>query len=278
LNSKIIFICAVGLLFYAGCSKSKESDIYLAEVEGEKLTFKDIASRFDTTSMKSKKKLQDYVNHWINTSVLYKEADNSDIVDSDEYKELLNEAKKEIAVNLLLKKEVYEKKIDIAYSEIQNYYYQHRNEFFLGSDVVNISYATFINEPSALGFRQSVIDGKSWSTAVTDYIKTHAQNLVVAHEDSTFFKQSELYPPDIWKSIVPLKLNELSKPLRVFDGFMVVKLNCYQKAGEIGSLEFAKSDIVERLTVERKRQIYMNYLKSLHEKYKSENYYNYSNK
>ena len=268
----------IGLLLYSGCSKDKEGDIFLAKVEGEKLTYHEVASRFDTTSIKSRKKLQDYINNWINTSVLYKEAENTDIIDSDEYKEILNEAKKEIAVNLLLKKEVYDKKINVEYSEILNYYNQHRNEFFLGSDVVNICYATFINESSALNFRQSVNDSRGWKSAVSGFIKSHAQELVVAHEDSTFFKQSELYPPDIWKSIIPLKYGELSKPLRVFDGFMIVKLNSYQKAGEIGSLEFAKSDIVERLTVEKKRQIYLSFLKSLNEKYKSENYYEYSNK
>jgi hypothetical protein len=265
-------------MLYNGCSKNKEGEIYLAKVENDKLTFGELASRFDTTNIKSKQKLKDFINHWINTTVLYKEAENSDIVDSKEYEEMLNEAKKEIAVNLLLKKEVYERKVTADYSEILYYYNQHRNEFFLGSDVINICYVTFVDEASASNFRKSVVEDNNWKTVVTNYIKFHAQSLVVAHEDSVFFKQSDLYPPDIWKSITPLKIGELSKPLRVFDGIMIVKLNSYQKAGEIGSLAYAKSDIVERITVEKKRLIYLNYLKALHEKYKPENYYEYSNK
>ena len=273
--NKIIFYLAFGIIWFAGCSNNSENDAPLARVDDEKLTYKELASRFDTTSMKSKKKLQDYLNHWINTTTLYKEAENSDITDSDEYEELLKEAKKEIAVNLLLKREVYDKKITVDDSEVLSYYYQHRNEFFLGSDVINISHATFVNESSALEFRNNVLsDGKDWKNALNEYIKSHAQDLVVSHEDSAFFKQqSELYPPDIWKSVVPLGINELSRPLRVFDGFMIVKLNSFQKAGDIGNLEFAKSEIFERIIVEKKRQLYLNYLKSLRDKYKTENYY-----
>lgn len=278
MNIKIFFTSVVLVLLLTGCSKSKQTDLYLAEVDNEKLTYSELASRFDTTSLKSKQKLKDYINHWLNTSVLYKEAEKTDLTDSEEYEELLNEAKKEIAVNLLLKKEVYDKKVDIKNSEILNYYNQHRNEFFLGGDLINICYAVFSNEAGASSFQKSYSSGINWSSTVNSFIKAHAQDLVVAYKDSTFFKQSELYPPDIWKSIIPLRIGELSKPLRVFDGIMIVKMNSYQKAGDIGSLEFAKSDIVERITVDKKRQIYLNYLKSLHQKYKSENYYEYSNK
>jgi len=268
---------ALTVIILSGCSKNGEGEVFLAKAGDEKLSSKELNSRFDTTSIKSKQKLKDYINHWLNTSVLYKEAENNDIVDSEEYEDLLNQAGKEIAVNLLLKREIYDKKVDIENSEIAAYYDRLRNEFFLGSDVVNICYATFIDEESASNF-QKRYSGNPWKEAVSNFITAHAQDLVVTYQDSTFFKKSELYPPDIWKSIVPLRIGELSRPLRVFDGFMIVKLNSFQSAGEIGSLAYAREDIIERIMVEKKRQLYLNYLNSLHQKYKSENYYEYSNK
>lgn len=274
---KLLFIFFGGL-FFISCSKKDSNDTVIARVEGDELTYNDITSRFDTASIRSKQKINDFITHWINTTLIYKEAENSDIIDSDEYKELVEEAKKEIAVNLLLKKEVNDKQVNINEEEIESYYNQHRNEFYLPNDIVSICFAVFSNELAANEFRTKYDNNISWNLLVENFIKSHAQDLVINFQDTTFFKQTDLYPPDIWRSIIQLKVGELSKPLSVFDGYMVVKLNSYQKAGEQGSLEYAKSDIKERLTVEKKRQLYNNFLKNLYKKYKSENLYELSNK
>jgi len=277
LKIKILPLLAFVSLLCLHCSKTSEGNIPLAKADGDELTMNDITSRFDTTSSKSKQKLKDYINHWLNTTVLYKEAIDRDITGSEEYEDMLNQAKREIAVNLLLKDEIYGKHIEITDGEIEEYYQRHRNEFFLGNDVVNFSFATFINESSASEFRK-LYAGGSWKEAVKDFIDSHAQDLVVTHQDSAYYKQTEIYPPDIWKSIIPLRVGELSLPLQVFDGIMIVKMNSYQRAGEIGSIDYAKSEILERLTVDKKRYLYLNFLKTLHQKFKSENYYEYSNK
>ena len=265
------------LILLTGCSKDKTPNPVLAKVDDEELLYNYVFDRLDTASIKSKEKVNEFINHWINTSILYKEAKERDILDSDEYKELIEEAKKEIAINLLLKKEVYDKKVNINDDEIKSYYENHRTEFYLPNDVVSICFAVFKSENAANEFRSSY-DKSNWIYAVENFIKYHAQNLLVSYQDTTFFKQSELYPPDLWKSIIQLNVGELSKPLKVFDGYMIVKLNKYQKAGEVGSIEFAKNDITERLIVEKKRQLYNNYLKSLSNKYKTENFYELSNK
>ena len=273
----LLFLSLYLLLLLTGCSKDKTPNPVLAKVDDEELLYNYVFDRVDTVSIKSKEKVNEFINHWINTSILYKEAKERDILDSDEYKELLEEAKKEIAINLLLKKEVYNKKVNINFEEISSYYENHRNEFYLPNDIVSICFAVFKSEDAANEFRNNY-NKSNWNYAVENFVRSHAQNLIVSYQDTTFFKQSELYPPDLWKSIIQLNQGDLSKPLKVFDGYMVVKLNRYQKAGEIGSIEFAKNDIIERLIVDKKRQLYNDYLKSLSNKYKTENFYELSNK
>jgi hypothetical protein len=269
-----IFFPAFIFFVFCGCSNNKGETV-LAKAAGKKLTYSELSNRFDTTSVKSRERLNDAINHWINLSVLYEEA-KDDITSSDEYKTMLEHAKQDIAVNLLLKQEIYDKEIHINEAEITNYYNRHTAEYFLSSEIVNISYAIFISETVAMNFLQTISEKNRWIKEIESFIKSHAQELVTAYEDSVFFFFFELYPPDVWKAATALQVSEISKPVRTFDGYIVVKLNSYQKAGEIGSKIFAREDVIERLTVEKRKELYMEYLNLLRTKYGTENYFEIS--
>ena len=271
-----IFFAIFVFCFSVGCSTDKKNEVVLAKAAGNKLTYADIPASFDTTSIKSREKVNDFINHWINVSVLYEEAKDAGITNLDEYKNMVEQAKKDIAVNLLMKEEIYDKKININSNEILNYYNRYKNEYFLNSDIVNISYVLFVSENAATNFLQEISDKNKWLKEIETFIKAHAQELVTGYEDSIFFKRNELYPPDVWRSITSMAISEVSRPIKTLDGYMVAKLNSYQKEGEIGNLPYAKDDIIERLTVEKKKELYLKYLKSLHTKYRTENYFELS--
>ena len=245
----------------------------LAKAAGKKLTYSELSIHVDTTSVKSRERVNGFINNWINVSILFEEAKEADVTSSDEYKIMVEQARQDIAVNLLLKQEIYDKEIYISNADIQNYYNRHKNEYFLSIDVVNISYVVFVSENVAMNFLQVISEKNRWIKEVESFIVSNAQTLVVSYEDSVFFKRSELYPPDVWKATTALQIGEVSRPIRTFDGYMVVKLNNYQRAGEIGDILYARGDIIERLTVDKKKELYMNYLRSLHTKYRVENYF-----
>jgi hypothetical protein len=275
---KFIYISFVTFIFYfsLGCSKDSRNEIVLAKTAGKKLTYSELSARVDTTSVRSRERVNDFINNWINVSILFEEAKEADVTGSDEYKTMIEQARQDIAVNLLLKQEVYDKDIYISNAEIQNYYNRHRNEYFLSIDIVNISYVVFVNENIAVNFLQGISEKNRLIKEVESFITSNAQTLVIAYKDSVFFKRSELYPPDVWKATTALQIGEISRPIRTFDGYMIIKLNSYQKAGEIGSLLYAKDDIIERLTIDKKKELYMNYLRSLRTKYRTENYFEIS--
>jgi len=272
-----IFIVTFIFCFSFGCSSDTKDEIVLARAAGNKLTSSEVPFHVDTTSEQSRGKLNDFINHWINISILYEEAKGSHITGSNDYKMMVEQAKRDIAVNMLLQEEIYNKEISISSAEILNYYNRYKNEYLLTTDVVNISYALFVNESAALNFSQIISKKNKWVTEIENFISSHAQELVNAYEDSLFFKRSELYPPDVWKAATALDINEISKPIRTFDGYMIVKLNSYQKAGEIGNLSYAREDIIERLTMDKKKELYMKYLNTLYSKYRTEKYFDISN-
>jgi hypothetical protein len=261
----ILFLCLCSFF----CDNKKEIPVYVARVDDKYLSFEEIKQTFDTNLIRSKTKLQEYINQWVNTNLLYKEAQNRDITASDEYKSLVEKAKMEIAANLLLENEVYNAKIDISEDEILEYYKYHKDEFLLGRDIVNISYIIFSELNIGEDFKKNV-NSNNWKIMVERYKFNLYAKYYIADEDSAIFKQNELSPVDIWRMADQMQPNQISGPIKVIDGYIILKLNDSQKAGEIGNLNYASSEIVERLTIDKKRKRYLDFLHDLQRKYHPE--------
>ena len=87
---------------------------------------------------------------------------------------------------------------------------------------------------------------------------------------TVIYKTAEVSPIDIWKNAVKMEPGQISAPFKVLNGYMVLKLNFKQKAGEIGNMNYARNDIKERLNIEKKRKSYLDFLRDLQTKYHPE--------
>jgi hypothetical protein len=262
-----ILILASFLNFF--CDGKKDEPLYLAKVSGDYLSLEDLKGRFDTNSIKTKSKVQDYINQWVNQNLLFKEAIERGVTKSQEFNDLVKESSKAIAINILLENELYSKPVEITQIEVQDYYNNHRDEFILGNEIVNISCVVFSGIEAAREFKAAV-KTNNWISAVTLFKKNAFSNTIISIDDSAFFKSSELSPPDVWKAAINSHVGDISEPIRALDGFIVLKLNSYQKAGEIGDINFAKSEIKERILIDKRRKLYSSFLYELQKKYHPE--------
>jgi hypothetical protein len=266
---KVNYILIVISFLSFFCDSRKENPIYLAKVNDNYLSLNDLKTRFDTNSIRSKSKVQEYINQWITQNILYTEAEEKGITKTQEFNDLLEEAKKSIAVNLLLEKEIYSKTIDISPIEITDYYNNHKDEFILGNDMINISYIVFVNLEKAKDFKES-ITAENWKDRIYQLRQASSVKEILSESDSVFYKSFELSSPDIWKSAIGMHNDEISKPIRSLDGYVVFKLNSFQRAGEIGGINFAKSEIKERILIDKRKKIYSGFLYDLQKKYRPE--------
>jgi hypothetical protein len=267
LKGKLYILMLFISFFWILCDKRKEVPLYVAKINDNYLSIEEIKEKFDSSSFRSRNKIQEYINHWVNLNLLYKEAESRNITNTAEFNALVDEAKKNIAINLFLQKEIYAKTINITPFEIREYYDYHKDEFMLGNEIINISYVVFSSLNAAEEFRRSVL-ASSWTQNVE---KTKKNKMgFISLEDSAFFKSSELSPPDVWKIASNITIGEIPRPIKVLEGYMVLKLNGKQKAGETGDLNYAGSEIKERLTIDKKRKIYLDLLHDLQKKYHPE--------
>jgi hypothetical protein len=250
------------------CEKQKDIPVYLAKVDNEYLNARKVADDLDSTNLKSKNKMSEYINQWVNQTMLYKEAEKRGILKSDKYLSALEEAQKSIAVNILLEEQIYSKTIDIPENEIVDYYNNHKSEFFLGSDIIGISYIIFSGMNFADDFKKEA-SNSAWESSIEKF-RMKSGNSVIKYENDAVFKNSEVSPIDIWKNAIKLEPGKISSPFKVLNGFMVLKLNYKQKAGEIGNMNYARNDIKERLNIEKKRKSYLDFLRDLQTKYHPE--------
>jgi hypothetical protein len=251
------------------CDGKKDTPLYLARVNDNYLSLNDLKDHFDSSSIRTKSKVQEYINQWVNQNLLYKEAEEKGITKTEEFNNILEEARKSIAINQLLEKEIYNKITNVTQYEIWEYYNYHKDEFILGNDIINISFVVFSNLELAKEFRK-VVSFSSWKRDLFQFKQNLSPNLIVSEEDSVFFKSSEISPPDIWKTALMLRPNEISQPIKALDGYIVFKLNSSQKAGEIGDINNAKAEIRERIIIDKRKKLYSNFLFELQKKYHPE--------
>jgi hypothetical protein len=256
-------------LLYLSCDSRKDTPMYFAKVNDNYLSLDDLKVRFDSSSIRTKSKVRDFISQWVNQNLLYKEAEEMGITKTSEFNDLVAEAGKSIAINMLLEKEVYSKSIEVTPSEIFEYYSNHKDEFILGNDIVNISYVVFSNPVAAGEFKKN-ISANIWKNLLDQPKQNSFSGSIRSQEDSSFFKSSELSPPDLWKAACNMRPNDISEPMKSLDGYIVFKLNTSQKAGEIGDINYARAEIKERILIDKRKKLYSGFLYELQKKYHPE--------
>jgi hypothetical protein len=107
----------------------------------------------------------------------------------------VEEVRRQLAINALLEKEVYSQKTsNFSVQDIRQYYDAHLKEFNAMHDMALVSFALFKNRDAATEFRNLVLKGTLWNSAINQ----HAQS-VVMRVDSTYQTQATLLPAELWR-------------------------------------------------------------------------------
>jgi len=262
------------LLWIATSCQTKHDDTgeYIARVDDKYLTTHKISEVVDTNAVQSDYQIREYVSRWVNSELLYKEAQRRGYDRDEKLNRMLEDIKRELAVNLLLENDIYAaKNIRVTQNEMMRYYNTHKKDFQLREDVININYLLTKDKGTANEFRRRIIEGMSWSQALHKLSAdtTYARNVLLS-DTVKYFKQSDLYPPELWKAAFSLTPGGISVPVTSTAGFYLVTVNTIQHAGEIADFDYAVNEVKERLIIEKKRTMLDDLLKELRKKHKVE--------
>ena len=252
-------LCLGGLmcvLVISSCSQRSEQTQEIARVDDESLTSEKIHKFFDTASGLSEMQMRMFARQWVNNEILYQEAKRQGLDHSDAVVQNLEEARRQLAINALLEKEVFtESPQSISKEEATIYFRNHLDEFTLRDDIVQISLAVFTERGPAASFREEALQGRGWQTAIAAaQTPSDGKVSLVTKTDSAFFTQATLFPAKLWKVASALGVGEVPFPVKTSAGYFVMMLLGSFQRGATPPMEYVEDAIKSRLVMQHRQE------------------------
>lgn len=254
----------------AGCSKKEPGKTPVARLDNQALALEDIRAHIDTSREPSQAQIQQYIQRWLTEESLYREAVERGLDRTEEMNQKVEDVRRQLSINALLEKEVYSQQAsDFSQQDIRQYYDAHIKEFNLMQDVALVSYALFKNRDAATEFRNLVLKGTPWNSAVEQKLTS-----VLMVVDSSYQTQATLMPPELWRVAANAINRELSFPINTNNGYYVLVMWKIFKQGQTADIPLVEQEIRGRLTVERRRKSFSDFIETLRAKHSIEVFIN----
>jgi len=253
----IIIITAV---LYQGCGGDKPRTDYVAKVNNSYLTGEEVAAMVDTSAGK-KFYRNEVIKNWIEKELLYQAALDDGFTREAEFKRLIENSKKELAVSLYLQKFLQNETIRYDLKDLETYYEVNKNDFKLFADTYIINRVDFINEDKAVLFRNTVIESdwkKTLNMFSTDsaYIRSYEKNKL---------RDYEIHPAELYRVVTSLYPSEVSILLSLNEGmYSIVQVEQKYLKDSTPPFEIVKGEVESRLMKIHKDQLYRELMKDLY--------------
>ncbi len=225
--------------------------------------------QLDTSNGISEMQVRMFARQWVNSELLYQEAKRQGLDHSEAVLDNLENAKRQLAINALLDKEVFnDAPQSISKEEIRAYFKNHLEEFALQDDIVQISLAVFSEREPAAAFREAALQGGGWNAAIAEAQNVkNGQSSIITKTDSAFYTQSTLFPAKLWKVSSALGAGEVSFPVKTSEGYFVILLLGSYQRGSTPPLEYVEDAIRGRLLMQHRQERFTEYLETMRKKH-----------
>ena len=254
----------------AGCSRQK-SETIIAKVGDETLTLREARTHIDSSKISSPDQLRNYVIHWVNEELLYQEARKDGIESTEQFQKRLQEARKQLANQQYLDRQIYDSEPKIEEQMIADYYERNRSEFFHREDAVKLNMATFLSRERAAYFASQLFHGNSWRDVVDNMRQdSGSAKFFIGSVSDRYFTRRTLMTEEIWKVSTALNINDVSFPVKVPEGYCIAQLLARKKKGEQADYDIVRDEVRQRVLIELRHKRYIQLLENLRSKYKVE--------
>jgi len=274
------FKAVVFLLFFAGilvlhsCSNNSSPAEYLARVEDSYLTPEDMKflSIIDPEGQIPPGQLQSFLNNWIETEMLAKQALRYDI-DQDPYlQSRLDSYYKSLLADTYMRYHIY-RTISVSDQEIQDYYDENRKVFMWEHDAAELVHYFTENRDTARSIYNILRNGTPEEKTVL-YQQNQPDTRVVTYQDVI---------PELGDVIFNTRAEGVLNIIESDFGFHVVVVNQRYSASSFQDINQVRDEIRERIILTKQKQHYYDVLDSLkgamdieinqenYEKYSAEN-------
>ncbi len=266
--SRVTFAGLVILFVIAGCEKPQSPRTPVARIDNQTLTLEEIESRFDSSQSLSQAQVHEYIQRWLIDELLYREAVRRGFDRTDHLETRLADIRRQLAIQTLLEREVYNPRTaESVQEEISAYYSAHKSEFVTSHDLALLSLALFRDRENANSFRASLLRGTPWPDAVRQARQQDQSGSQAVILDSVYYRESTLYPAELWRVASVSPRLDPSVPIRTDDGFYVLVVWKFTRRGDTPDLRYVREEIESRLAIARRQQVMDSLLANLRAKH-----------
>ena len=239
---KKIEVLVLPLLVLTSCSESKKPDAYIAKVNDSYLTESELSAMVDSQFV-SEKNRSVFINNWVRQEILFQEAGKKGITETNEFKETIENTKRELAAAMLL--EEYASKIEQQFTqyELENFFEENESSFKLPFNSYFLNRANFSERDAAVKFRTSLIM-MGWNGAVNESGRSEQ---LINLEDSVLVYEQDIQPVKflrILEGLYPLEISIVVPDERGY--YSVVQLIDNYAAGTTPPFGAVKTEVERR--------------------------------
>lgn len=261
-KAKLIFLFVIPIFFF-GCKKEEIPETIIAKVGERFLTEKQLDSLLSFTKNKNKFR-EEVIRGWVDSEVLYLEAQKSDILLDEDYLQLADESSKMLANAFLIKKYLSDNVTKADESALLEYYNNHKSELSITSKAFVYNHAAFNDEAKAILFRETLL-GSDWGKAANVF--SGDQSIV----DLT--KEKFVFEYDVPTKTIHVILSNLleGETSIIFptekNTFDVIQLIKFYEALSTPDFIHIKKSVEDRCLMIEKSRLYDNLMSALYSKY-----------
>ena len=228
-------------ILYA-CNEPQKPVNYVARVNGSYLSENDLSELIDSQLVSGRSKAS-IIKNWVRQEVLYQEAVKQGLIDSKDFKNSIENARRELAAALLLEK--FSKTSGPLYddSNLESYYKENKTSFKLPSNSYYFNRANFSDKEAAVQFRTEVISN-GWQQA-SQIFKQDSSLLNLS--SNILLPEQDIYPVKlvrILEGLYPLEISIVITDERGY--YTVVQLLDKYDAESIPPFASIKNEVKKR--------------------------------
>ncbi len=265
-------LCLILTVALFSCSKksAEQAGPFLAKVGNVTITQADYDREFQSLPEYAQQLFTDeqgkekFLNEIINKEMLYHEALKKGLDKTEDYRQKLHEFKKLTLVTELFEKEIMAK-AKVSDQEVKDYYDKNKDEFTLTTQI-KASHILVRTEDEAKRALERLKKGEKFG----DIAKAVSIDPGSAKSsgDLGFFSKGQMVP-EFESAAAGLNVGEVSAPVKTQFGYHIIKVTD-KKKGDVIEFEKVRDMISQRLSGERQKDAFEQYVAELKKNIKVE--------
>ncbi|HNW59249.1 MAG TPA: peptidyl-prolyl cis-trans isomerase [bacterium] len=238
--------------------RGKDDKSIVARVGKTVLTLQEVRERTPgVDAPAARDQAERYIQHWIESELLYQEALRRGVDKESEVRRALREMTRDYITTALV--EQLAVGITASDAEIERYYQEQKEEFQAEEDLYHPLLILVRTADEAGTARRELNDGTSFAEVVRRY-----------SIDGSRFQGGDLgyvplraLSPLLSRAVSAMRPGEISAPLKSEVGYNLIRLEGVQKKGSMQPLDEVRPQVIERVLAQKKEKAYQQLITQL---------------